>query len=48
MYLCGQKDQAVHYLKENLNKVESEKFVSESLRDKYIWALKTIQRLEAK
>lgn len=46
MYLSGQKDKAVQYLKESLNMVEREEYVDESLRDKYIWALKTIGRLD--
>ncbi|NLY42556.1 MAG: S-layer homology domain-containing protein [Clostridiaceae bacterium] len=48
MYLCGEKDKAVKYLKDNLSIVETEEYVDESLRDKYIWALKSIQRLDAK
>jgi len=48
MYLCGQKDIAVQYLKENLNVLEREEYVNESLRDKYIWAIKSIERLDAK
>lgn len=48
MYLCGQKDKAVQCLKEGLNIVEKEEYVDESLRDKYIWALKSIERLNEK
>lgn len=48
MYLSGQKDKALEYLKEYLNIVEQEEFVDESLRDKYIWALKNIERQAAK
>jgi len=48
MYLSGQKDEAVQYLKENLNIAEKEEYVDETLINKYIWALKSIQRLEAK
>ncbi|HHW00104.1 MAG TPA: S-layer homology domain-containing protein [Clostridiaceae bacterium] len=48
MYLSGQKDEAVQYLKENLDIAEKEEYADENLINKYIWALKSIQRLESK
>jgi len=48
MYLSQQKDEAVQYLKDGLSRVENEEYVDESLRIRYIWALKSIARLEAK
>ncbi len=49
MYLSGQKDKAVQYLKENLNIVEAnDYYVDKNLVDKYIWALKSIQKNEVK
>lgn len=48
MYLSGQKDKAVQYLKESLSTLEKEEYVDESLVNKYIWALKYIQILDGK
>jgi len=48
MYLCGQKEKAVQCLKEGLNEVEKEEYVDESLRDKFIWALKFIELKDVK
>jgi len=45
MCLCGQRDKAVIYLREKLKILEQEEYMDENLRDKYIWALKSIERL---
>jgi len=47
LYLSGEKDKAVQYLKESLNVEEKQEYVNEDLVDKFIWALKTIERLDA-
>jgi len=48
MYLCGEKDKAVQYLKESLKIAEKQENADENLIDKYIWALKSIERLNEK
>lgn len=42
IYKSGQKSQAMEYLKENLEVLESKDYINESLKNKYIWALKTM------
>ncbi|HHV94991.1 MAG TPA: S-layer homology domain-containing protein [Clostridiaceae bacterium] len=44
MYLAGQKDAAIEYLKENLVALEHQEYVDEYLKTKFIWTIKTMMR----